>query len=97
MQQSPLNPNGNIDVKFTAKNGSDETTFASSMRWVDSFNNYSSYNLLGIVGQQGESNQIGTFNIADNGSNSLVLGAIYRMTLSNNGNYQGAVSMVCNY
>mgnify|MGYP000028076235 FL=1 len=92
-----LNPNGNIDVKFTAKNGSDETTFASSMRWVDSFNNYSSYNLLGIVGQQGESNQIGTFNIADNGPNSLVLGAIYRMTLSNNGNYQGAVSMVCNY
>ena len=92
-----LNPNGDIDVKFTAKSGSDETTFASTMNWVDSFNSYNGYNLLGIVGQQGRSDNIGTFNISDNGTNSLVLGAIYRMPLSNGGNYQGAVSMVCNY
>ena len=92
-----MNPNGDIDVKFTAKSGSDETTFASTMNWVDSFNSYNGYNLLGIVGQQGRSDNIGTFNISDNGTNSLVLGAIYRMPLSNGGNYQGAVSMVCNY
>jgi hypothetical protein len=92
-----LNPNGDIDVKFTAKSGSDETTFTSTMRWVDSFNSYNGYNMLSIVGQQGQSDKIGTFNISDNGTNSLVLGAIYRMPLSNGGNYQGAVSMVCNY
>ena len=92
-----LNPNGDIDVKFTAKNGSDETTFTSIMHWVDSFNNYNGYNMLGIIGQQGQSDKIGTFNISDNGTNSLVFGAIYRMPLSNGGNYQGAVSMICNY
>jgi len=92
-----LNPNGDIGVKFTAKSGSDETTFESTMNWVDSFNNYNGYNLLGIVGEQGQSNLIGTYNLADNGPNSLVFGAIYRMPLSNGGNYQGAVSMVCNY
>lgn len=92
-----LNPNGDIDVKFTAKNGSDETTFTSIMHWVDSFNNYNGYNMLGIIDQQGQSDKIGTFNISDNGTNSLVFGAIYRMPLSNGGNYQGAVSMICNY
>ena len=92
-----LNSDGSIGVAFTAKIASDETSYVSSMDWVDQFNNYNSYNLLGIKDQQGKSIQIGTFNIADNGLNSLVVGAIYNMTLNNGASYEAAMTMTCNY
>lgn len=92
-----LNPNGMINVAFTVKNNSDETSFASEMDWVENFDGYNSYNLLGIKNTSLRSVQIGTFNIADNGPNSLVVGAIYNLTLGNGAAYEGAMTMTCNY
>lgn len=92
-----LNSNGSIDVAFTAKIASDETNYASSMTWVDVFNSYNSYNILGIKDQQGGSLHIGTFNIADNGPNSLIVGSIYNMTLNSGASYEAAMTMTCNY
>lgn len=91
-----LNTDGSIGVKFTAKIGSDETTYTSQQLWIEKNNSYNGYNLLGIEGQQGQSNQIGTFNLGYNGENSLVFGSIYRITTNNGAAYQGAVSMICN-
>lgn len=92
-----LNPNGTINTNFTVRLGSEATTFVGTANWVDSFNDYSSYKILGIQGQQSYSNQIGTFDFADNGKNSVVVGAIYNLDLNNGGRYQGAMSMTCNF
>ena len=72
-------------------------SFASEMDWVENFDGYNSYNLLGIKNTSLRSVQIGTFNIADNGPNSLVVGAIYNFTLGNGAAYEGAMTMTCNY
>lgn len=92
-----LNPNGTINVDFTVKTNSDETSFASEMDWVESFDGYNGYNLLGIKNESIRSVQIGTFNIADNGPSSLVVGSIYNLKLSNGAAYNGAMTMTCNY
>ncbi|MND59302.1 hypothetical protein D3C80_504980 [compost metagenome] len=92
-----LNPDGSINTNFTVRYDSNATTFAGSANWVDNFNDYSSYKLLRIQGQQGYSNQIGTFDFADNGTNSVVVGAIYYMNLNSGARYQGALSMTCNF
>lgn len=92
-----LNPDGSINTNFTVRYKSDATTFTGSANWVDNFNDYSSYKVLGIQGQQGYSYQIGTFDFADNGTNSVVVGAIYHMKLNSGARYQGALSMTCNF
>lgn len=92
-----LNADGTVGLAFTIKVGNDETTFKSSMLWSEKFSNYNSYNLLGIANQVGQFNQIGTYAVADNGPNSVVVGAIYNTKLGNGTSYQGAISMVCNF
>ena len=92
-----LNPDGAIGISFTAKIGSDETSYNSSMNWVENFNAYNSFNLLGIENQQGQSSNIGTFNISNNGKNSVVAGSIYKIKLKDGSIYEGAMSMICNY
>lgn len=91
-----LNPNGSIGVAFTVKADSGETSYVSSMQWIENKNVYNTYNILGITSQQGESNQNGTFAIGENGSNSFVVGSIYKITLSNGAIYNGLMSMTCN-
>lgn len=67
------------------------------MNWVENFNAYNSFNLLGIENQQGQSSNIGTFNISNNGKNSVVAGSIYKIKLKDGSIYEGAMSMICNY
>lgn len=91
-----LKPNGSIGVKFTSKVGADETTYVAEQNWIASHNVYNGFNILGIEGQQGQSNQIGSYFVSSNGANSLVVGSIYRITTSNDAKYEGAMSMICN-
>ena len=91
-----LNPDGNIGVAFTLKSDSDETSYASSMTWMENSQSYNGFNLLGLANQPTVSNQIGVFSIGYNGPNSLVVGSIYRINLSNGATYKGLASMTCN-
>lgn len=90
-----LNPDGSIGVAFTLKSDSDETSYASSMTWIENSQAYNGFNLLGLANQPTASNQIGVFSIGQNGPNSLVVGSIYNITLNNGGAYQGLASMTC--
>ncbi len=91
-----LNPNGSIGIAFTVKANSDETSYVSSMNWIENNNVYNNFNVLGIANQQGQSSQNGTFAIGENGSNSFVVGSIYNITLSGGVIYKGLMSMTCN-
>lgn len=91
-----LNPNGSVGVAFTVKANSDETSYVSSMNWIENNNVYNNFNVLGIANQQGQSSQNGTFAIGENGSNSFVAGSIYNITLSSGVIYKGLMSMTCN-
>lgn len=91
-----LNPNGDIGVAFTVKTGSDETSYASTMNWIEGSNVYNGYNTLGIANQTGSSNQTGAFAVGENGANSFVVGSIYKITLNSGAIYQGLMSMTCN-
>lgn len=92
-----LNPNGDIGVAFTVKTDVNETSYASSMDWIENSNVYNGYNTLGIANQTGSNTQIGTFAIGENGTNSLVVGSIYSITLNSGAIYKGLMSMTCNF
>lgn len=92
-----LKPNGQFNIVFTVNGNNSETTYTGELAWVDSFNSYNGFPLLGIQNQAGSSNQIGTFAISQNGPKSFVVGAIYKITLADQSQYQGLASMTCNF
>lgn len=92
-----LQTDGQFNIQFTVNAENNETTFVGKMPWVESFNAYNGFNMLGIQNQAGANNQIGTFAVSKNGANSFVVGAIYKTTLADQSQYQGLASMTCNF
>lgn len=92
-----IQPNGQFDIAFTVSTNGSETTYNGQMNWIEAFSAYNDYNLLGISSQSGTSNKNGVFAISKNGNNSYVMGAIYKITLTDQSQYQGLASMTCNF